>query len=322
VTNADDPGSRAEQLIGIADRLAHEPVPPNPRRLWIPIAAGLLLIIGGGVAIKYGLDSSDSSAGPTGTAGVASAAKSVSTNATIAGNTTTATVAATTTASASPSTTVASSTSVAASTTTPTTVATTTVPSTTVPTTAASPSNVLTSPDPATNPVRWAEFTGGKVYLRGKVPDQATADEIIAKAGAALGAGNVVDEYQVIAGSPRPLSAPLYIRDSVLFAPNSSVISKSAAAVLDLGILLMKQNPKVTTDILGHTDDTGTDEFNLALSNERVQAIADYIVFNGIDASRLTKTGYGESRPIADNSTPEGQALNRRVEFTVNNLLS
>jgi OmpA-OmpF porin, OOP family len=100
------------------------------------------------------------------------------------------------------------------------------------------------------------------------------------------------------------------------------VISKSAAGVLDLGILLMKQNPKVTTDILGHTDDVGTEEFNLALSNERVQAIADYIVINGIDPSRLTKTGYGESRPIADNSTPEGQALNRRVEFTVNNLLS
>ena len=60
---------------------------------------------------------------------------------------------------------------------------------------------------------------------------------------------------------------------------------------------------------------------NLQLSQRRVQVIFDYLVSQGIDPARLTTAAYGESQPIADNATAEGRALNRRVEFQINNLL-
>jgi outer membrane protein OmpA-like peptidoglycan-associated protein len=318
VTNADDSGTRAEQLIGLADRLANETVPPPPSRRWIPIVAGLLALGGGAVAVKYGLDKSDSSTSAPASVAKSSLPSQDASSVNAPGLTTSPSTAETKVASVAETTTQPQATTTVAAPTTTAAAPTTTVAAPT--TTVAAPTQPQSSD--AANPVRWAEFTGGKVYLRGKVPDRATADEIITKAAAVLGAGNVVDEYEIVAGAQRPLSAPLYIRDSVLFTPGSTEISPGAAAVLDVGIALMKQNPKVTTEIQGHTDDSGSDEANQALSELRVQAIYNYVVIKGIEPERLTKIGYGETRPIADNSTPEGQALNRRVEFTINNLLS
>ena len=123
------------------------------------------------------------------------------------------------------------------------------------------------------------------------------------------------------AGAPRPASAPLYVRDSGLFARNSVDINAKARGVLDLGVALMNQNPQITIDISGHTDSDGSDEMNLQLSQRRVQVIFDYLVSQGIDPARLTTAAYGESQPIADNATAEGRALTRRVEFQINNLL-
>ena len=174
--------------------------------------------------------------------------------------------------------------------------------------------------DPA-DPVRWAEFSGGKVYLQGRVPDQATADEVSRKAAGVVGADNVVVQYVIDASAPRPNSAPLYVRDSVLFAPNSASIDDAARGVLDLGVALMTQNPSVTIDIHGYTDSDGSPEGNLALSQVRVDEIFYYLVSKGIDAAKLTRTGHGLADPVADNATAEGRAKNRRVEFTINNLL-
>jgi OmpA-OmpF porin, OOP family len=98
-------------------------------------------------------------------------------------------------------------------------------------------------------------------------------------------------------------------------------VQESSRGVLDLGVALMSQNPQVTIDIQGHTDSDGPHTDNLILSQERVDAIFDYLVAAGVDPGRLTREAFGESRPIADNSTAEGRASNRRVEFTINNLL-
>jgi outer membrane protein OmpA-like peptidoglycan-associated protein len=68
--------------------------------------------------------------------------------------------------------------------------------------------------------------------------------------------------------------------------------------------------------ISGHTDDNGTDEHNLDLSRRRAEAVLDYLVAHGEDPERFVVIGYGESRPVADNGTPEGEARNRRIEFT------
>ena len=67
----------------------------------------------------------------------------------------------------------------------------------------------------------------------------------------------------------------------------------------------------------GHTDDTGSEEHNQILSENRAKAVAEYAAFVGVDPSRMTITGYGESDPIADNSTVEGRSENRRVEIAI-----
>lgn len=78
-------------------------------------------------------------------------------------------------------------------------------------------------------------------------------------------------------------------------------------------------NKYADTNIIleGHTDNVGADEYNQELSEKRAQAVSDYIKSLNVGGERLTEIGYGETQPIADNSTKEGQQLNRRVEIAI-----
>jgi outer membrane protein OmpA-like peptidoglycan-associated protein len=78
---------------------------------------------------------------------------------------------------------------------------------------------------------------------------------------------------------------------------------------------LMKEHPEVNFSVEGHTDSDGETDANQKLSEARAQAVKDMLVSMGIDTGRLTTKGYGESSPIAANTTAEGKANNRRVEF-------
>jgi len=70
-------------------------------------------------------------------------------------------------------------------------------------------------------------------------------------------------------------------------------------------------------EISGHTDDVGDDALNLELSQKRAESVRNYLIKNGIASNRVTAKGYGETQPIADNSTPEGKAKNRRTEVKI-----
>jgi OOP family OmpA-OmpF porin len=80
---------------------------------------------------------------------------------------------------------------------------------------------------------------------------------------------------------------------------------------------LMQQNPGIKIEIGGHTDDKGSDDYNLTLSEGRAQSVKDYLIEKGIAADRMTAKGYGETEPISSNATDQGRAENRRVEFTI-----
>lgn len=82
-------------------------------------------------------------------------------------------------------------------------------------------------------------------------------------------------------------------------------------------IALMNEYPSMKIEIHGHTDSRADDDYNEKLSKNRTKSVYEYLVQNGIDKERMKYIGFGEKKPIADNDTPEGRQLNRRVEFVV-----
>jgi outer membrane protein OmpA-like peptidoglycan-associated protein len=102
------------------------------------------------------------------------------------------------------------------------------------------------------------------------------------------------------------------LESDVLFATDSAELTPEGRALLDRLAPCWSHG---RFEIEGHTDNTGTDAINQPLSERRAQAIVDELIKDGIDASALTARGYGSSRPVADNASPEGRAKNRRVEF-------
>ena len=102
-----------------------------------------------------------------------------------------------------------------------------------------------------------------------------------------------------------------------VFGSNSIEIGPEFAQVLNFGIVVLARDPSMTIDIEGHTDSDGDAAYNLELSQQRADAVAAYFAAAGIDPSRITAVGRGEESPAAPNDTPEGRALNRRVEFSL-----
>ena len=110
-----------------------------------------------------------------------------------------------------------------------------------------------------------------------------------------------------------------YRLHNIYFAFNSADILANSQKVLDEFIVFLNDHPTLQISIEGHTDNVGSDEFNLILSENRAKAVYNYLVNNGIDANRLQYKGFGESNPIATNETEEGRAMNRRTEFVILN---
>jgi OmpA-OmpF porin, OOP family len=82
-------------------------------------------------------------------------------------------------------------------------------------------------------------------------------------------------------------------------------------------VKLLKENPAIVIEMSAHTDSYGSDEYNIKLSDNRARSVMEFILAKGIDPSRITSKGYGETKPVAPNDTPENRQLNRRVEFTI-----
>ena len=104
---------------------------------------------------------------------------------------------------------------------------------------------------------------------------------------------------------------------NVTFAVDSGDISSSFYPVLDSVGLVLKEFDKTFVEVAGHTDSTGSEEYNQKLSERRAESVAAYLKSRPIRGDRLVTVGAGELRPIANNATPEGRSANRRVEITI-----
>lgn len=102
---------------------------------------------------------------------------------------------------------------------------------------------------------------------------------------------------------------------TISFGFNDSTLSREGTAVLQEVAGALKKNPGMRIEIAGHSDDVGSAANNVKISLARANMVKAWLVKMGVDAARLQPTGRGEVEPIADNSTPEGRAANRRVEF-------
>jgi outer membrane protein OmpA-like peptidoglycan-associated protein len=107
--------------------------------------------------------------------------------------------------------------------------------------------------------------------------------------------------------------------DSVHFPLNSAVLSTEAQeAIGQLAARLVSENQNVYVEVQGHTDATGSEEYNLRLGEKRAEAVRRYLnIEKGIPLHRISVISYGQSKPVADNATREGRAKNRRVTLVV-----
>lgn len=108
------------------------------------------------------------------------------------------------------------------------------------------------------------------------------------------------------------------ITEKIQFDLDKATIKSESNDLLDEITKVFADNPQIKkVDIIGHTSDEGADKYNKTLSEKRAKAVVEYLTSHGIDASRLTAKGMGESKPIGDNKTEEGKEMNRRVEFLI-----
>jgi OOP family OmpA-OmpF porin len=116
--------------------------------------------------------------------------------------------------------------------------------------------------------------------------------------------------------APPPVEQKIVLR-GIQFDLDKYNIKPEYQPLLDEAVSSLKSKPNVKVVIGGHTDNSGTADYNMKLSEKRAEAVLDYFVSKGISASRLEAVGHGFDDPIANNKTAEGRALNRRVELKV-----
>lgn len=103
----------------------------------------------------------------------------------------------------------------------------------------------------------------------------------------------------------------------IFFNRRSDSIKTESFKPLDEVVLILKKYPDLNFEVEGHTDSVGSLEYNQDLSEKRALNVKNYFISKGIPSSKISSIGYGETKPIATNETPEGKAINRRVRIKV-----
>jgi len=154
-----------------------------------------------------------------------------------------------------------------------------------------------------------AAAPGMTVVAEGPLDLQNEIDNSLTASGAAMdGLGENPD--------PRDVARALSLQ-VINFEVDKALIPDVNKPLLDRAAEIMKAVPDMQLMIMGHTDSQASDAYNMELSRDRAEAVKEYLVSKGVDASKLQTKGMGETDPIADNSTDQGRFRNRRIEFTV-----
>ncbi len=145
--------------------------------------------------------------------------------------------------------------------------------------------------------IKYKEFTDSTEYSEFEIPNKP---------------GKYTSELKIQIEPPKT-----YTLENVFFDTGLSTLKTTSYKSLNDLVEVMKLKPSLIIEIGGHTDNTGSTEINLKLSQDRADAVRKYLIKKGITGSRITAVGYGDSLPVADNLTEEGKAKNRRTEVKI-----
>jgi outer membrane protein OmpA-like peptidoglycan-associated protein/outer membrane protein assembly factor BamB len=169
------------------------------------------------------------------------------------------------------------------------------------------------------------DITGGRFEI--EVPKEGSTDLVFSSPGYTFETMTIASAEAIDDLSKMPLDLTLpkahkgerLTLESIHFKTASANLEPGSLGVLERLLKMMGDNPYLEIEIAGHTDSTGTAEFNLELSRRRAEAAADWLIRNGVLSKRIKTVGYGDTHPVSDNSTEEGRLKNRRTEITIIN---
>ena len=168
--------------------------------------------------------------------------------------------------------------------------------------------------------LKWVDATmdGQHLTFTGFVPDTQALQRAQEMAEATAGITEISNQIKLVGtdGSCQHSLNDAIQREKIQFEPSSTAISENSDFLLKM-IAVVARNCDTRILIIGHTDGVGDRESNQRLSERRAASVREYLIRSGVNDEQLGAMGFGDTRPIYDNNTPEGREKNRRIEFAV-----
>jgi OOP family OmpA-OmpF porin len=158
---------------------------------------------------------------------------------------------------------------------------------------------------------------GTNVTLRGEVANEAQRQQIASDVATSLNPSYTVNNGLRVSAAEQNLLDATLARRIIEFDSGKATLTSSGRAILDEMAAAMDKVKGRKVEVIGHTDNVGLRDSNLALSQARAEAVRAYLTGKGISPGMVMVSGQGPDRPVAENSTAEGRARNRRIEFRV-----
>ena len=161
------------------------------------------------------------------------------------------------------------------------------------------------------------KIDGTNITLRGEVANEAQRQQIASDIATSLNPSYTVNNGLRVSAAEQNLLDETLARRIIEFESGKATLTASGQAILDeMAVALHKVKGK-KVEVIGHTDNTGLRESNLALSQARAEAVRVYLAGKGISQDMVMVSGQGPDRPVAENSSADGRARNRRIEFRI-----
>jgi len=161
------------------------------------------------------------------------------------------------------------------------------------------------------------KIDGTNVTVRGEVANEAQRQQIASDIATSLNPGYTVNNGLRVSAAEQNLLDDTLAKRIIEFDSGKATLTPSGQTILDEMAAALQKVKGKKVEVIGHTDNIGLRDSNLALSQARAEAVRTYLSGKGVSQEMVMVSGQGPDRPVADNSTAEGRARNRRIEFRV-----